>query len=82
MPDALKNEPFISEADVFYISAFGDLNTCRQYTFAGATNIPWTAVSQYAERHGVIDFDLFWACIKALDSVFLEHISKKVGDGR
>lgn len=43
----------------------------------GAGGIPWTAIDRYADRHEVEDFDGFKAILKALDSVYLEHLGER-----
>jgi len=38
----------------------------------------WSAFDSWARRYGVLgsDFDFFWACLRALDTEFLEHARK------
>lgn len=44
----------------------------------GAGGIPWTAINAYADRHEVEDFDAFKVVLKALDTVYLEHVAEKM----
>ena len=85
MPEPLLSKPDLSVAALWYWEAFVDLCSCRSYTFGGAGPIPWTAIDQYATRHGYGDsdsFESFKACVSHLDSLYLVHHQKEIDRGR
>ena len=51
-PEFILNAPTINSSQMFYVEAFYALCTCRSYMgLSGVPSaIPWTAVSQYADR--------------------------------
>lgn len=61
-----------------YYEAFTELSTCRQQGM-GLGPIPWTAIDQYALRHGFEGdgFQYLVRMVRALDDVFLAHSRKK-----
>lgn len=69
-------EPVQYPGDDFYLSAFMELSTCRQYQFGP---VPWTAIIEYAEFAGLDSeiLPVFVLCIRAMDSVYLDWIEKK-----
>lgn len=58
--------------------AFGDLSGSRR---AAGGRIPWESAAAYADRFGIEDLDAFWALIRAMDSVYLDHIGKEFDRG-
>lgn len=59
--------------------AWTDLTTCRHYTMGGPGPIPWTAIDQYAARHGVTgtDYELLVSAIRAMDGAYMEPRDSK-----
>ncbi len=75
----IKNEEDL-ETDIsgfdFYFSAFRDLSSCRQSGMA-LTQIPFTAIIEYAKIYDVGDFDDFKELIQRMDLTFLEINEEK-----
>jgi hypothetical protein len=62
------------------VEAFYDLKECRQYgAMGGAGEIPWTAVNEWALRHGIEgeEFSYLKRAIRALDHVYLADLAAK-----
>ncbi len=79
VPAALANKPEVDDGLDWYLAAFWDLTHDRQMgAMGGAGGIPWTAIDRYADRHEIDDFDTFKTVLKALDSVYLEHVGEKM----
>lgn len=65
----------------YYWRAFLDLSTTRQIGM-GAGPIPWTAINEWAARHGVTDIDDFEDLafiVQRLDGEHLRLIAPKDG---
>lgn len=77
LPDFLKDKPEIKFGLEFYWKAFWELSTCRAIGM-GEGPIPWGAMNDYAERHGIYgdEFDRFVLIIKGMDAAYLEHRHK------
>jgi hypothetical protein len=76
---ALDNRPDLESHVVWVWNAFQQLNSCRQFGMAVGP-IPWTAVNEYAMRHGIVDmddFEEFRFLIVAMDETFLSHNTRK-----
>lgn len=43
--------------------------------------VPFEAADRYADRHGIDDFDSFWALIRAMDRAYQEHLDRERGSG-
>jgi hypothetical protein len=78
VPEKVANAPSLLPGLDFFYTAFLQLCTCRAIGFSVGP-IPWTAVSEYARRHQLIDddFETFAVVLKRLDSVYLDHQDKK-----
>jgi len=77
-PSWLEDEPFLAPGEDFYLGAFWELSTCRAMGMSIGP-IPWDKVVDYARFAG-LDYDnlgLFVMVIRAMDSVYLEWLSKK-----
>lgn len=65
-----------------FIRDFWVLSTCRGASQAGPTPIPWTAIDQFAERHGytdnVLTYEDFTCYMHALDSEYLSVIGEEI----
>ena len=55
----------------FYIDAFRELNSCRDYGM-GLGPIPFTAIAEYAKIYEVEDFDEFLYYIRVMDNQFIK----------
>ena len=55
----------------FYIDAFYELNSCRNYGM-GLGPIPFTAIVEYARIFEVEDFDEFLYIIRVMDNQFIK----------
>lgn len=64
--------------DEFYLSAFWELSTCRQFGWSTGP-IPWRDLVHFAEYHGLDDEMVrpFMVIIRAMDSVYLKYQEKK-----
>ena len=84
LPDAIRNAPRLRPFMEPFFEAFQELSTCRQMTGMGPPGpIPWTAIEQYAARHGFHDdayFDLL-TIVRAMDDAFVRHLAEKSKDG-
>lgn len=63
------------------MSAFSELSTCRQIGMATGP-IPWGDIIEFARFSGLDEslLELFLRVIRAMDTVYLEWISKKAED--
>lgn len=79
LPQKILNQPELLPGLQFYFSAFLELSTCR---YDGP--IPWTAIVQYAEMHGVEDdhMDDFRYYMREMDAAYLKHQRKVIEDAR
>lgn len=78
LPEWATAEFEVLPCDEFYIQAFNDLSTCRNFGF-GPGPIPWKDIVSYADRAG-LDEDLvpgFVTIIRALDNAWLGWEAKK-----
>ncbi|MHA1859165.1 MAG: phage tail assembly chaperone [Candidatus Thorarchaeota archaeon] len=78
IPSFARNEPGIYPQDMFFLSAFGELSTCRQIGMA-AGPIPWRDIIEFA-RFSELDeslLDMFVRVIRTMDNVYLEWMRKK-----
>lgn len=61
--------------DAWLIHAFSELSTCRPSSMGGVAPIPWSAIAEYADRHGLDD--TFIDIVLYADSEFITHINKE-----
>lgn len=64
----------------FYLTAFLELNTTRQYgAMGGISSIPWDKVMYYADRLGLDDESArhFWLIIRDVDFLYVKEFNKK-----
>src|SRR3546814_6195688 len=75
---ALDRRPSLSGLR-WYWDAFHDLHTCRPYGFGGPLDIPWSAIDQWARRHGIEndEFDALVTVIRAMDRAWLGLQAKR-----
>ena len=73
MPDWYLDEPVLEPGDYFYITAFSDLNSCRQMGF-GVGEIPWNVIMEYADRSNLdaIMTDVFKIVIRQMDRTYMK----------
>jgi hypothetical protein len=73
MPAWVDDCPSTEVVDDFFMAAFWDLSSCRQFGF-GAGPIPWDTMVAYAEFHG-LEYDVacvFIQIMREMDGVWLE----------
>ena len=65
-----------------YRRAWRDLHSSRPIGMAGPGRIPWTAVNEWAKRHGVEgeQFDMLVECVEAQDEAYLAYIQEQKPD--
>lgn len=83
IPDKIANAPELLTGLELYYDAFLELSTCRMFSMGVVGPIPWTAVLNYAESHGLAgedDFYLLVSYIRGMDEVFMKHMAKKMKD--
>lgn len=74
IPQAIADAPELLPWLEPVFSAFFELATCRNMDGP----IPWTAIHLYAKANQYLDrLEWFTGLIRAMDSVYLQHISKK-----
>jgi hypothetical protein len=61
--------------DAWLLHAFSELSTCRSSGMGGASPIPWSAIAEYADRHGLEES--FVDIMLNADAVFIAHINKE-----
>lgn len=61
-----------------YINAFMALSTCRVNSQV-VGSIPWTSINDYCNRYDILEFELFFDMISAMDDVFISEMNKKTG---
>lgn len=79
-PEAIANAPTLKPYLQFYWDAFLELDTCRPLGMSSVGQIPWTAVNEYALRHGITDlddFDYLLAIIRGIDAVYRNYVREK-----
>lgn len=81
VPDKYRPPPDPGPAEVFYLSAFNELSTCRQIGL-GVGSIPWTAIVKLAKYYGFGDHltKVLLATVRAMDQVYLEWSDKKAAE--
>lgn len=67
--------PDLYDIESWYWNAFWELATDRQSGMSPGP-IPWSSIIRYAEIHEIRDIDIFIESIKAMDSVYLAHVSE------
>ncbi len=78
LPDWFENEPLLLPGDEFYIGAFHNLGTCRQYGMTVGP-IPWNIIVEYAALHE-LDNELtkgFVKIISEMDKAYLKRVEAK-----
>jgi len=76
LPEPWRNVPTIESLNIWYMDAFSDLSTCRNFGYVNGP-IPWTAVVQYIDREEIKEDDQFIYVIKAMDAEYLEYIKEQ-----
>lgn len=79
MPAALVNRVDVRPDLLLYWQAFDDLSGARPVGFGGAGDIPWTALDQWATRHGVTGdmFDMLVDVVRRMDAAWLKWVNRK-----
>lgn len=78
IPDRIKNKPRLSFGLTFYLRAFSELDSERDFGM-GMGPIPWSSMHQYAmilELTGEA-YEDFMYLIRELDREYITHITKK-----
>lgn len=78
LPDRIVNAPELDEAFEFYVDAFWELSTERQFGM-GIGPIPITAMQAYARHYEMDDeeeFDFVYF-IKAMDATYIKEQTEK-----
>ena len=72
LPSWYTEEPELHQADLFYLSAFWELSSCRNFGWVIGP-IPWTALNDYADFSGLDSGmrKVFVAVIRELDEIYL-----------
>lgn len=78
LPDWYLDEPVLEQGDVFYIIAFGELNTTRS-TGMGVGSIPWDTIVRYGVFHKLDEelLKVFIPIIMGLDRKLLTRLADK-----
>lgn len=79
-PEAIANAPTLKAYLQFYWEAFLELDTCRPLGMSSVGQIPWTAVNEYALRHGIVDvddFDYLLTMIRGIDAAYRTYVREK-----
>lgn len=78
LPEWYLDEPQLQIGDHFYITAFSDLNSCRQVGM-GVGEIPWDKVIEYGRYKGLDDtmMEVFRIIMKEMDRAFLRWQDKE-----
>ena len=78
LPSWATNEPEIYPIDQFYLAAFSELGTCRQFGFS-AGPIPWDRIILFGEKAGLDNemIPIFVRVIRAMDAAWLTWQGKK-----
>lgn len=78
LPEWYFDRPALPETGPFFIQAFDDLATCRQFGF-GIGPIPWRDVVLYGRFHGFEgeSLQLFVDVIRELDKLYLARIEEE-----
>ena len=78
LPSWLDKEIHMSTAEMFYLKAFWDLNTCRNVGM-GIGPIPWTAIKQYSDSKqlDLENEDCFIYVMRQMDDAYVARASKK-----
>lgn len=83
LPEHIQNAPELTHGLVLYYNAFQDLSSCRSLGMSLGP-IPWTAIDQYCQRHGIKDeqYDDMFHHVNELDEAYRAHVeaeAKKKG---
>ncbi len=81
LPEWALNEPLLEPDELWYASAFSELNTTRK--FAGGP-IPWTAIQELGHASGLDENNIkaLLVVIRAMDDVFLKFQERKHNSGQ
>lgn len=80
LPEEIKNAPELNPGLDLFWDAFADLASCRSPGFGTLSQIPWTAINDYAIRFGIEGFlfDRLIYYISEMDNFFLKKLREKV----
>ena len=72
------DKPELLDGEGFYLEAFGELSTTRQFGM-GPGPIPWNWIVHYAERHDMdeVGIQQFTAIIREMDRTYLDWQDRK-----
>ncbi|WP_020187791.1 hypothetical protein [Methylopila sp. 73B] len=84
LPAPLLNKPKLPSSLLLAWNAFMALAHDRQVYMGGVTQIPYTALSQWARDHGVEGetFDRIVRLVKAMDGVWIEDVDRRMKAAR
>lgn len=80
VPVTIAESPKVTGGQLFYYEAFNDLHTTRSCGF-DIGPIPWTAISEYANRYQLYDedeFSLFKNVIREVDVAYMRFAKEKI----
>jgi len=83
LPRKIKDAPELLPGLEIYHRAFNELSSTRQNTGFGPGAIPWTAINDWAIRHGLgkfEDFQRLSVFVRLMDAEYLKWWNKKHGD--
>jgi hypothetical protein len=77
VPDWWHKKPPEVRGDEFYLRAFWELSSCRQFGFSVGP-IPWHIIVEYGDRKGLDRgmMEVFEYVIRELDEVYLKDLNK------
>lgn len=83
LPERIQNAPSLDHELFPVLIAFWQLSTTRQMGSGSVGPIPWTAVNDWAIRHGLEDdvFDYLLSLIHGIDDTYLNHLNQKSKSG-
>lgn len=79
-PEWVQEEPIEQRGDDFYLTAFYQLSSDRQFGGNAPGPIPWSSIVQYADRRG-LDPDVsiaFEHIIRAIDDTYIKWACNKI----
>lgn len=81
LPEAIENKPVLLDGLYFYMEAFQTLSSCRNIGQGVIGPIPWSALSQYADRHNIKDeesFLLLEIYLQKMDAMYVKHVTDEL----
>lgn len=76
LPKWAQEIPTVPPHLTWFLNAWWELDTCRSWTQGSPCPIPWTAILQYSQYHGV-DMDYMHRLISCMDKEYIGFCTKK-----